>query len=79
MDPVQTRIIKLRDLVPRIGCSRATVYARLDPKDPRYDPAMPRPVNLGGRSVGWVESEVEAWLQTRIAMRGVSRAKGELT
>ncbi|HSE87586.1 MAG TPA: AlpA family phage regulatory protein, partial [Candidatus Binatia bacterium] len=27
---------------------------------------FPRPVSLGGRAVGWLEAEVQQWLQRRI-------------
>ena len=72
----QTRIIKLRDLSPRIGYSRAAIYSKLDPKSPQFDPEMPRPISLGGRAVGWIEAEVEAWLQSRIAARDANLLKG---
>ena len=30
---------------------------------------FPRQVKLGGRSVAWVESEVQDWIEARIAAR----------
>jgi len=27
---------------------------------------FPKPVSLGGRAVGWLEAEVQQWLQRRI-------------
>lgn len=30
---------------------------------------FPRPINLGARAVGWIESEVDAWIETRMAER----------
>lgn len=27
----------------------------------------PKPVSLGGRAVGWIESEIQQWLEQRIA------------
>jgi prophage regulatory protein len=27
---------------------------------------FPRPVSLGGRSVGWVEEEINEWLEKKI-------------
>jgi prophage regulatory protein len=30
---------------------------------------FPAPINLGCRSVGWIEAEVDAWLRARIAER----------
>ena len=45
----------------RTGLSRSTIYARI------AEGAFPRPIDLGGgRAVGWIESEIDAWLQARI-------------
>ena len=30
---------------------------------------FPKPINLGPRAVGWIESEIEEWLIDRIAQR----------
>jgi prophage regulatory protein len=31
--------------------------------------SFPRPVRIGKRAVGWVESEVDGWIEARIAER----------
>ena len=33
---------------------------------------FPKPVKLGARAVGWVESEVTTWLESRKALRAVA-------
>jgi prophage regulatory protein len=33
---------------------------------------FPRPINLGARAVGWLESEIDAWIADRVQ---ASRAK----
>ena len=45
----------------RTGLSRSTIYLRV------AEGTFPRPVSLGARAVGWVESEVSDWLAGRIA------------
>lgn len=72
MTTLQTRVIKLPEMSKRIGYARASIYAKLDPKNTQYDPLMPRPISLGGRAVGWIEAEVEEWLQGRIALRNAA-------
>ena len=66
-------ILRRRQVEARTGLSRSTIYAKMA-KDPRrpgnYDPTFPRPVPLGGKSVGWLEHEIDAWLASRIAKRG---------
>ena len=64
------RILRRKQLEDRTGLSRSTIYARLNPKSPSYDPTFPKPSELGhgmqNPPVGWVESEVEAYLAARI-------------
>lgn len=60
------RIVRLKDVQQRIGVSRPTIYRWLDKAAKNYDPTFPRPVSLGANSIGWVESELDAWLQSRI-------------
>ena len=61
-----TIILRLPNILARTGLSRSTIYQRVS------DGVFPKPVSLGGRAVGWIESEVEEWLVRAIA---VSRAK----
>lgn len=63
-------LIRMPEMELITGLTRPTIYRRL--KD---DPTFPRPVplsNSGSRNapVGWVLSEVQAWVRTRIALRG---------
>lgn len=69
----QTRIIKLPDVMKRLGCSRSTIYAKLSPGSSQFDRSMPAPISLGGRAVGWLDHEIEAYLQERIAIRDSRR------
>lgn len=54
------RFLRLPEVVARTGLSRSTIYVRLD------QGRFPRPVSLGGRAVGWIESEVDEWIRARI-------------
>jgi prophage regulatory protein len=56
-------ILRLPAVKTRTGLSRSTIYLRVS------QGAFPRPVSLGGRAVGWVEAEIQEWLQQRIAAR----------
>lgn len=70
------RILRRPQLEQKIGLSRSAIYERLDPKSAYYDPEFPKPVQLGiGKNppVGWVESEVDNWLNAQIAKsRGIA-------
>lgn len=74
--PYSTRpvtILRRRDLEARLRLSRTTIYDRINPQSPRYDASFPKPIRLGGgAAVGWLEHEVEQWLQGQIAASRVS-------
>lgn len=54
-------ILRRKQVEARTGLSRSTIYARI------AEGSFPRPINLGGsRAVGWLESEINEWLQARI-------------
>ena len=44
----------------RTGISRSTIYLWMEKGD------FPRPVKLGARLVAWRESDITAWLDSRI-------------
>ena len=57
------RIIRLSEVLANTGLARSSVY--------RYvaEGSFPKPVSLGDRAVGWVESEVREWVLARIEAR----------
>ena len=60
-------ILRRRDLEARVRLSRTTIYDRINPHSPRYEPEFPKPIKLGaGVAVGWLDHEVSAWLQSQI-------------
>lgn len=58
-----TRILRLPEVMARTGLSRTTIYRW------RIAGRFPQAVPLGARTVGWIESELEAWFGGRIAER----------
>lgn len=56
-------ILRRKQVEAVTGLSRSTIYDRIDPNSPRYDPSFPKPVSLGPRAVGFIRSEVEIWLE----------------
>lgn len=55
-------IIRLPKLKHLLGVSRSTVYLRLNPKSKYYDPMFPKPIRLGAKAVGWLLSDVYAYI-----------------
>jgi len=54
-------ILRLRDVKARTGLSRSTIYLRMS------QGLFPKPISLGGRSVGWIEAEVSEWIAYKVA------------
>ena len=54
------RILRLQAVKARCGLSRSTIYARIARGE------FPAPISLGARSIGFLESEVSAWIEARI-------------
>ena len=53
-------ILRLPVVKARTGLSRSTIYLHMT------DGSFPRPVSLGARAIGWVESDVESWISRKI-------------
>jgi prophage regulatory protein len=66
-------ILRLPGVKARTGLSRSTIYFRVS------EGTFPEPVSLGGRAVGWIESEIQQWLEKRIeASRNAASPRREL-
>lgn len=62
------RLLRRTDVQERLSIGRTTLYGRLDPRSPRYDPAFPRPVRMGS-SIAFVEREIDEYVQTLMRAR----------
>jgi prophage regulatory protein len=66
-------ILRLLDVKRSTGLSRSTIYLRIT------QGTFPKPVRLGGRAVGWLETEIQQWLQRRLdSSRGESSSAGAI-
>ena len=52
-------IIRLKEVVKRIGLSRSTLYVFMQADK------FPRPLQLGARAIGWLEKDIDDWLAHR--------------
>lgn len=55
------RVIRMPEVLRRIGVSRSDIYSKIRAGD------FPRQIKIGPRAVGFLESDIEAYLQTLIA------------
>ena len=60
------RFIRIREAIKKTGLSKSSIY------DLMAQGHFPKTIRLGGRSVAFVEAEVDAWMVERIAARNVA-------
>jgi prophage regulatory protein len=54
------RIMRLPEVKTITGLSRSTIYFRI------AEGTFPKQISLGGRAVGWLENEIQEWLERQI-------------
>lgn len=57
------KILRLPEVISRVGLKRASIYLHV------AQGTFPKQVSLGERAVGWIESEIDAWLSAKIYKR----------
>ncbi|WP_305369771.1 helix-turn-helix transcriptional regulator [Photobacterium leiognathi] len=55
------RIIRLPEVKEMTGLSRSTIYLRMSKG------SFPQSISLGERAVGWLEADVELWLDACVS------------
>lgn len=55
-----TSILRLPAVQKRTGLSRSSIYQRISEGN------FPKSISLGGRAVGWIEEEINEWLNQQI-------------
>lgn len=65
------KVLRLPDVIECTGLSRSAIYANI------VEGTFPSQISLGPRTVGWLETEVLSWLETKIVeSRPVTDADG---
>ena len=57
-----TTILRLPQVKIKVGLSRSSIYSAV------ADKRFPKPVRLGARAVGWLESEIDEWVNTQVQL-----------
>ena len=60
---MHNKILKLPAVSKITGKSRSGIYQGIT------EGTFPKPINLGPRAVGWLESEVQEWIESKIQQR----------
>jgi len=56
------KVLRRKQVEDRTGIPRSTLYWKIKRDE------FPKPVKLGERSVGWLESEIDKWITQRVAL-----------
>lgn len=57
------RIIRLAEAKNLSGLSRSSIYALMN------EGKFPQKVSIGSRAIGWVENEIQDWIEERVSTR----------
>lgn len=57
------KVIRLTQVIESTGLGRSTIYKYI------AEGKFPKPLQLSERCVGWIEGEVQDWIQKRIDAR----------
>jgi len=57
------KFLRLPEVKSRTGFSRSSIYLFVQ------NGTFPRPVRIGGRAVAWLESDIDEWIEARLAER----------
>jgi prophage regulatory protein len=59
-------ILRLCEVSKKVGLSRSSIYKMLAAN------SFPPSISLGERAIGWLSSDVDAWIDSRIASSKVA-------
>ncbi len=54
-------ILRLPQVKQRTGLSRSTIYLNIS------HGSFPKPIPIGDRAVGWIETDIDEWIQEKIS------------
>ena len=63
MQAMADRILRRNEVLKMLGIGRTTLADWQNPKSGRYRPDFPKKIPLGTNAVGYLESEINAFIQ----------------
>ncbi|API87537.1 helix-turn-helix transcriptional regulator [Francisella uliginis] len=61
---MNNKILRLKQVVEMTGTSKTTIYRWINAG------TFPKPINLSHVSVGWLEADINDWIQSKVEARG---------
>lgn len=63
-------LLRLPQVMARTGLGRSAIYGRIQ------NGGFPSPVQIGPRAVGWIDTEIDEWVATRIKASRAQKTVG---
>jgi prophage regulatory protein len=57
---MSNKINRLPTVIEKTGLSRSSIYLRMNKGE------FPQSISLGDRAIGWLEADIEQWLEDKI-------------
>lgn len=57
------QVLRLPDVISKTGVSRSTIYSMMDAG------SFPKSIPLGGHSIGWLEADVDSWIENQVTSK----------
>jgi prophage regulatory protein len=61
--------LRLPQVQDRVGLARSSIYSLIDPDSRYHDRKFPKPIRIAAKAIGWLESEISAWIDARVELR----------
>lgn len=62
----EIRILRIKEVAKKLSMGQSTIYDWINKKSPRYDKTFPKPIKLSSKSIGWLSTEIDAWLLAKV-------------
>lgn len=60
------RVLRLPEVIAKTGLGRTTLWQMTKERQ------FPESISLGAKAMGWIESEIDKWIEDRMAARQVT-------
>lgn len=68
----ELHVLRIQQVAEKLSIGKSTIYDWLNEQSPRYDHTFPKPIKLSAKSIGWLSSEIDAWLFNRVALTRIT-------
>lgn len=65
------RLMRMPDVINMTGLPRSTIYLKMKSNE------FPQQVKISSRSVAWIESEIQSWINNSVSKRNMFMGGGE--